>query len=135
MWTDLMSDPATAYRAEWGLADFEGVAKFFRGRIGPKVPHSEAKRIEKLIADLDDNAFRTRETALEELIRLGGVAEPAVRGAVAKSTSAEQRQRLESLVARFDKGLSTEDFLVRRSVQALSWSRDPEANTLVRVGE
>jgi RNA polymerase sigma factor (sigma-70 family) len=131
MWSDLASDPATAYRAEWGLADSDDIAKFLRAKVGPKVPVSEAKRIAKLIADLDDNAFRTRETALEELIRLGRVAESAVRSALAMPTSAEQRRRLESLVARFDKGLSTEDLLVHRSVQALSWSRDPEAKKLL----
>lgn len=131
LWTDLTSDPGTAYGAQWGLANSESLAKFLREKIGGKVPVAEAKRIEQLIAGLDDNAFRTRETALEELLRLGRVAEPAVRSALAKSPSAEQRQRLQSLVVAYEKGLSSEELRVRRGVQALAWNHDPESKKLL----
>jgi hypothetical protein len=131
LWSDLMSESETAYRAQWGLADSAGLAAFLRAKIGGRVPLSEAKRITQLIEDLDDSSFRTRETALTELYRLGRVAEPAVREALAKTTSAEQKLRLEGIVARFDKGLSPDELRMRRSVQALTWSNDSEAVELL----
>jgi RNA polymerase sigma factor (sigma-70 family) len=130
-WSDLTSDPATAYRAQWGLTNSDGLAAFLRAKIGGRVPFSEAKRITQLIEDLDDRSFRARETALTELIRLGRVAEPAVRSALAKATSAEQKRRLESVVARFDKGLSPDELRMRRAVQALRWSNDSESVELL----
>lgn len=89
-------------------------------------------RIAQLIVDLDDRSFRTREAAQAELVRLGRVAEPAVRQALGRATSAEQKGWLESLVARFDQGLSAGELRLRRAVQALAWSRDPGAVPLLR---
>ena len=131
LWGDLASDPATAYRGQWGLAGADGLAAFLRAKVGGPVPRSEAERIAQLVAGLDDNSFRARETAQAELVRLGRVAEPAVRTALGRAASAEQKGRLESLVARFDKGLSPDDLRLHRAVQALTWSHDPEARTLL----
>ena len=47
------------------------------------------------------------------------------------SYPAEQRQRLESLVTRFDQGLAANELVVGRSVQALTWGRDPDAEKLL----
>jgi RNA polymerase sigma factor (sigma-70 family) len=105
LWADLASDPAAAYRAQWGLAASDGLARFLREKIGPKVPVSEGKRIDQLIADLDDASFRRREAASGELARLGRLAEAAVRSALAGSPSAEQKQRLEGLTAGYPKEL------------------------------
>ena len=131
LWTDLTADPATAYRAQWGLASSDGFANFLREKIGAKVPISEAKRIAQLIADLDDASFRTGEIATTELIRLGRLAEPAVRSALAKSPSAEQRRRLEGMAVGYERGLSQEELRLRRSIQTLTWSRDPDAKRLL----
>jgi WD domain, G-beta repeat len=130
-WTDLLTDPATAYRAHWGLAASDGLARFLRGKLGPKVVVSDAERIARLIAELDAGSFRTRETALAELLRLGRVAEPAVCTALAGSPSAEQRQRLEPLAARYKDGLPPDELLTRRAMQALRWCGDAEAKKLL----
>jgi RNA polymerase sigma factor (sigma-70 family) len=130
-WADLLTDPVTAYRAQWGLAGSDGLARFLRAKIGDKVPESDAERIARLIAELDAGSFRTRETALAELVRLGRVAEPAVRTALAGSPPAEQRQRLESLAARYKDGLPPDELRTRRAVQALRWCGDAEAKKLL----
>ena len=130
-WSDLASNPAAAYRAQWGLAESEGIAQFLRKKIGARVPASEAIRIVQLIADLDADSFRSRETAQNELLRLGRLPEPAVRKALAKSTSAEQRRRLRSLIALYDKGLSADELRLRRAIQALTWSHDPNTKKLL----
>ena len=87
LWGDLASDPATAYRGQWGLAGADGLAAFLRAKVGGPVPRSEAERIAQLVAGLDDNSFRARETAQAELVRLGRVAEPAVRTALGRAAS------------------------------------------------
>src|SRR5262249_8570798 len=125
-WIDLLTDPATAYRAQWGLAESGGLARFLRAKIGAGVPDSDAGRIRRLIADPDDSSFRTGEAALSELVRLGRLAEPAVRPALAGSPPAEQRQRLESLAARYKDGLPPDELRLRRAVQALRWCGDAE---------
>src|SRR5262249_48386094 len=130
-WTDLLTDPVTAYRAQWGLAGSDRLARFLRARIGDKVPGSDAERIKRLIAELDDSSFRTRESALAELTRLGRLAEPAVRTALAGSPPAEQRQRLEVLAARYKDGMPPDELRLRRAVQALRWCGDTEAKKLL----
>jgi hypothetical protein len=130
-WTDLLTDPVTAYRAQWGLAGSDKFTRFVRAKIGGKVPASDAERIKRLITELDDSSFRTRESAAAELARLGRVAEPAVRTALAKSPPAEQRQRLEVLAARYKDGLPPDELRLRRAVQALRWCGDAEAKKLL----
>jgi WD40 repeat protein len=130
-WTDLLTDPVTAYRAQWGLAKSNGLAQFLRAKLGDKVPASDAERIKRHIAELDDSSFRTRETALAELVRLGRLAEPAVRTALTGSPSAEQRQRLESLATRYKVALPPDELRLRRAMQALRWCGDAEAKKLL----
>jgi hypothetical protein len=130
-WADLLIDPVTAYRAQWGLAGSDGLARFLRAKIGAKVPGSDAERIKRLVADLDDPSFHARESAAAELTRLGRLAEPAVRTALAGSPPAEQRQRLEVLAARYKGGLPPDELRLRRAVQALRWCGDAEAKRLL----
>jgi RNA polymerase sigma factor (sigma-70 family) len=130
-WADLLTDPITAYRAQWGLAGSDGLARFLRAKIGDRVPEADAERIQRLIAELDDSSFRTRESALAELIRLGRLARPAVRTALADSPPAEQHQRLEVLAARYKVGLPPDELRLRRAVQALRWCGDAEAKKLL----
>ena len=124
------TDPVTAYRAQWGLAEADGLAAFLgrRSAAGPPVRRRADRAARR---GLDDNSFRAREAAEADLVRLGRLAEPAVRAALGRAASAEQRGRLEILAARFDKGLSPDELRLHRAVQALTWSRDPEARTLL----
>jgi RNA polymerase sigma factor (sigma-70 family) len=100
LWADLAGrDAARAYRAGWALVEEPAKAvAFLRGRLRPVVV-ADARRVRRLIADLDDDAFAVREAASRELAQLGAGAEPALRGALAGQPSAEVRRRVTDLLA------------------------------------
>jgi hypothetical protein len=100
LWDDLAGrDAARAYRAGWALVEEPGQAvAFLRGRLRPVVL-ADARRVRRLLADLDADDFAVREAASRELARLGAEAEPALRGALAGKPSAEVRRRVKDLLA------------------------------------
>src|SRR5713226_4730098 len=61
-------------------------------------PEADAKRIAKLIADLDSGEFDVRESATKELAKIGAAAEPLLKKALESKPSEEARMRLESLL-------------------------------------
>jgi hypothetical protein len=67
-----------------------------------------------LLADLDSNAFETRETASRELTRLGERAETAMRRALKNRPSLEARRRIEDLLNKLEPRSPT-----RETLQAL----------------
>ena len=60
----------------------------------------DAKRVEKLLADLDNRKFATRETAAGELAGLRERIEPMLRQALRGHSSAESRRHLRAILAR-----------------------------------
>jgi len=67
----------------------------------------ERKRVDKLLAELNHEAFPTRDQARLELQKLGNDAKPFLREALKAPPSAEVRQRIESLLEKlrdFDVG-------------------------------
>jgi RNA polymerase sigma factor (sigma-70 family) len=133
LWAALASDPATAYQAQWTLSQTEGIVPFLREKIGPAVPAADEKRLRELIADLDSATFKRREAAAEELGRLGRSAEPALRAAARRPASTEQQQRLEGLLAPFDRGPSPDELRTARAVQAVGWCSDPAVKDLLET--
>jgi RNA polymerase sigma factor (sigma-70 family) len=92
-------DAARAYRAAGRLAaDPTQAVVLLRERLRPVLP-PDARRIARLIADLDSEIFAVRDGAVKELARLGDVAAPALRQACAAKPSPEVRRRLEQLLA------------------------------------
>jgi sugar lactone lactonase YvrE len=98
LWDDLGGEDARrAYRAVWELsARPEAAVAFLKEHLRPG---KEAARIERLLADLDDDRFETRETAAKEIVRLGAEVLPAVRLTLQGKPSLELRRRLEALLA------------------------------------
>jgi RNA polymerase sigma factor (sigma-70 family) len=133
LWAALAGDPATAYQAQWTLSQAEGIVPFLRDKIGPAVPPADEKRVGDLIRDLDSPTFKRREAAAEELGRLGRSAEPALRAAARRPASTEQQQRLEGLLAPFDRGPSPDELRTARAVQAVGWCPDPSVNGLLEA--
>jgi len=130
LWGDLGgTDAAAAYRAVCLLAQAPRQAvELVKGRIGPVQP----KRVEQLIAQLDDDDFATRERATEELIALGRQAEDAVRKAADRGT-AEVRLRAAKILERLGKG--GEDNKVQlqalRALEVLETIGTPEARRVI----
>jgi HEAT repeat protein len=100
LWEDLAGpDAAVAYRAVWGLASEPGRGvPLLREKLRPVLAWTPA-RIEKLVADLDDEEFAVRSKAAEALEELGDRAESALRKVLRDPPSAEVRRQAERLLA------------------------------------
>ena len=98
-WNDLSSaDGARAFRALGRLsADPERVVAFARARWKP-APEMDARRIERLLGDLDDDDFAVREKATEELERHTPKTEEAMRRALLAGASAEAVHRIHQIM-------------------------------------
>jgi hypothetical protein len=92
----------------------------------------DTKRIERLIADLDDERFQVREQATRELQALAERAAPALRKAQAGKPTLEMRRRLDALLDRLDgTSPSTETVRQIRAVEALEFIGNAEARRLL----
>jgi RNA polymerase sigma factor (sigma-70 family) len=136
LWEDLASpDAGRAYRAVLSTAAFPGrVVPLLKDRL-PPAPRDlpQAKRLARLIADLDADAFDVREKAGRELDRLGEAAVPALRRALAGSPSAELRRRAEGLLEKWDPQTPTGETLRQlRAVEALELADTAEARRLLK---
>jgi WD40 repeat protein len=110
LWRELdHSDPARAYPAVWALAASEQAPAVLLERMRSLFVVDQ-RQVERFIADLDSDDFETRESASQELDRLGDLAEPALRRALVANPTADVRKRLTQLLA----GLEGEAAFARR---------------------
>jgi WD40 repeat protein len=100
-WADLIGvDAARAYQAIDSLTrGADDSIPFLAERLQP-VLSAEPDRVSRLIEGLDDNRFSARQQASADLERLGELAEPALRRALADNPSLETRRRLQELLRR-----------------------------------
>jgi hypothetical protein len=119
LWSDLGADASKSQRAIGALAAAPGQAvPFLAGRLRPAVA-VDAKRVERLITDLDSDRFEVRDAATRELTQMGEQAEPALRRALEGKPSPEARRRVEALLAGPRRVRSPEGLRGLRAVQAL----------------
>ncbi len=121
------SDGHTAHLAVWTLA--------LGGRecislLNEKLSAGPDKaRILKWVADLDSKDEEVRTAAAEELAKLGSLAEPSLRTALAGTRVAETKRALEDLLGAAARPGATAigalQFL--RAIEALEWAGTPEA--------
>jgi WD40 repeat protein len=103
LWSDLGStDAAMAYWAVWRMAEMpdQAVPLLREGLISVQTASEATTR--PLILDLDNDSFEKREEATKRLRALGEAAEPALRAALEVPLSAEQKRRLQGLLAGMD---------------------------------
>jgi hypothetical protein len=133
LWADLSdADAARAYRAEQALSGAAGSAvPFLKERLRP-VAALDAKRVDRLLSELDSDDFATRERAAKELEGLGERAEPALRKALTGEPSAELRQRAEGLLEKLDLARSPEQLRGVRAVEVLEQLGTEEARKLLQ---
>jgi hypothetical protein len=132
-WKDLAHARAErAYRALWSLAAHPQPAVPLARKHLRAVARPSRERITRLIADLDADTFAVREKATERLRRLGRLAEPALRNALAVRPSAEQRRRIGHLLARLERlELSSAERQALRAVELLELIGTPEARAVL----
>jgi hypothetical protein len=98
LWTDLANvDAVTAHKAVAQLTAAPGTVAVLSNRLRPS-PKLDAKRLEQLLSDLDNQEFSVRQKASKEIEKLGDAALSAVEQALARqNSSVEMRRQLELL--------------------------------------
>jgi RNA polymerase sigma factor (sigma-70 family) len=120
LWGDLGSeDAARAYAARGALAGApEQALPLLKETLRP-VPAVEAARVQRLIKELDDDDFATRERATAELEKLAGSVEADLRKALEGATSPEVRERLKKVLDAEGRGPSPERLRQERALELL----------------
>jgi WD40 repeat protein len=137
LWADLAGDAPIAYRAVGKLAVAPKEAAPFLGeRVRPAAAPTDAAKIARLIADLDDDSFNERERATAELRRLGEPAGSALRRFLKGSPAPEGRRRAEEILAALDRAApSRERLRDLRAVEALEWAGAADVLRKLAAGE
>jgi WD40 repeat protein len=135
LWSGLADPDATrGQAAAWRLAAAPGAAvPFLAERLRP-APAPDSRRVEHLLADLDDDQFAVRERATAELARLGEGARDRLRRALAEAASPEARRRLSLILKDLCAGpLNPSPSRLReiRAIQFLERCNTPEARRLL----
>jgi hypothetical protein len=127
LWTELGEDATKARRAIWALArSSKESAPFLRERL--RARKVDPKRIDRLIADLDDDVFEVRVRATKELQSLGDAAGPAMRKALDRTKSLEVRDRLRRCLELLDPAEVEKQRLRRlRGLAALEYAGTSQA--------
>ena len=104
-----------------------------RERLLP-VKSPDSKQVARWIADLSSDVFEQRRLAAANLERLGELAGPALRAALAATPPLEAQRRMSALVAKLRPAvLPPEDLRVVRGVQVLEMIANPEARKVLAV--
>jgi RNA polymerase sigma factor (sigma-70 family) len=134
-WDALIGDDSgKAYRALWALTAAPRQAiPLLEKHLQPSAAPDEAKRIEKLIADLDSDSFRVRQQAMTALEKLGPRAEPILLKVLQNNPPPEVRGRVQQLLARLKSGLPSADHCQKlRILEALEQIGSPEARQVLK---
>jgi hypothetical protein len=132
-WDDLGgADAARAYQAMAQLARHPGQAE---GLLKAKLtanPGVKARRLGRLIADLDARNFKVRDKASKELATLGRLAEGALTRALDGDPSAELRRRLQDLLKKLEgKAEDPDQPRLLRAIEVLERLKSREACRLL----
>jgi WD40 repeat protein len=133
LWNDLAdANAARAYRAIWALAKRPKEAvSLIAGKLKPAVA-PDPRRVVRLIADLDSQAFAVRENANRELIKWDELVAPALSKDLKANPSLETRQRLEKLLHRLLGPITVAEHLrAVRAVEALEYIGTSGAKALL----
>jgi hypothetical protein len=135
-WDDLRRDDAVkAWKAILALvARPEQAVPLLKDRLADRKGMLAPKRLARLLADLDSDAFATREEAGSVLKNLGPVVSPALEKLCAGTASIEARRRAEGVLGQIAKsGLVSEPVLQGRVLEVLEYSASPAARELLQA--
>jgi WD40 repeat protein len=133
LWEKLAAEDANqAYDAVWALvADPERAVPLLGDRLRPAGP-PDPRQLARLIAELDSEAFQTRQQAVADLEKLGEGVLPSLRLLEGKPT-AEARRGMEEVVERLAGPASTpERVRLIRAVAVLEQIGTPEARKVLQ---
>ncbi len=133
LWEDLAKDDAAkAYAAMVKMsADGPTTLAALKKRLCPVRP-VDPERLAQLLKDLDSDEFTVRESASHELEKLGDVARPAMRQALARrGAPLELRRRLEAICTSLD-DISGERLRRLRAIEVLARQGGAAARELLK---
>ncbi|MCI0742259.1 MAG: WD40 repeat domain-containing protein [Gemmataceae bacterium] len=132
VWQELAAEPADAYRVLWSLAARPNpTVELLRKRLKP-APLEDESALKQWIVDLGDPAFRKRDNASLQLLKLGVVAAPALRQALKGPPALEVSRRIEKILSVVDTPSPAADVLRDlRAVQLLEIIGGPDARDLL----
>jgi hypothetical protein len=134
LWREL-ADRRAAFglRAVFRLARLPHAAVYLGRRLRP-APARDARRIRRLVAELDSDDSEAREAAAQALEGLGWLAEPELRQALRKPPSAEVRRQAQELLERAARRRPNPQRLRElRAVQALEHAGTPAARRVLQA--
>jgi hypothetical protein len=133
LWSDLAADARAAHRAIHRLTAAPAQAvPFLKDRLRPAAA-VDAKRLAKLLGDLDADQFSVREAAAGELTQMGEAAEPALRRALAGKPSLAVRRRVETILVGPRPVPPATALRTLRAIRALERIGTPEARAVLRT--
>jgi hypothetical protein len=134
LWRDLAGDDAErADRAIAALAaQSDKTVAFFEKHVAP-IKSADFKHVTALVAYLDSDDFAARQSANQELERLGERALVALKKAAEKPASIESRRRVERLLTRLRPPLAASELLQSvRAIEVLERINTADACRLLR---
>jgi dipeptidyl aminopeptidase/acylaminoacyl peptidase len=134
LWEDLVKDDAVkAYAAMVRMtADGPTTIAALKERLRPVRP-ADPERLARLLKELDSDEFTVREAASRELEKLGDMARPAMRQALARlGLSLELRRRLEMIQTALDE-ISGARLRHLRAIEVLEMLGTAEARELLKA--
>jgi hypothetical protein len=109
----------------------EAALPFLRRHLKPATD-ADVKEVRRLLADLESEAFATREQVFEQLARLGLTAEPALRQALENKPTLEKRRRMQLLLEKIQRQPAAgESLRLLRAILVLE-KTGPEGRRLLR---
>jgi hypothetical protein len=132
-WSQLRTGEAgLAWRALAALARSRGLAPLLANKVRPVAP-AVLSRIDRLIAQLDDDDFATRQRAEQDLRKVGLTAEASLRRALANKSSPERRWRATRLLKALQSHLSRQRLEQGRVLELLEQVGSPEARKVLKA--
>jgi WD40 repeat protein len=135
LWADLVGDNAgKAGQGVQALAAAPASAvPFVQGHLKPVTP-IDPKKLDQLIADLDNEKFAVRKQAEEELTKLGKLARPALEKLLASQPALETKKRAEAILEKLKVGfLSGEVLREVRAIELLERIGEPNARAVLEA--
>lgn len=122
LWVDLGSpDAALGHRAVVALAARPEQAAQLLGQRLRSIRSVDAKDVDRLIVELDDKDFKTRDRAEKQLRVIAEAVRPGLMRKLAGKTSAEFKQRAERLLAHLEAPPDAERLRLLRGVEVLEY--------------
>ncbi|HEY7312523.1 MAG TPA: hypothetical protein VH643_24375 [Gemmataceae bacterium] len=132
LWADLAGEARKAHRALHTLTEApDDALPMLAERLRPPAP-VDAKRVEKLLSDLDSERFAVRDAAAKELIRMGEQIEPALRRVLNGKPSLEVRNRVQAIQTSLHGAPPAPTLRTLRAIRALERFGTPEARHILR---